>query len=132
MRKRSGKPGKTMLLDTTVVIDLTRKTPRAAHWAARWQSQPACSEISRIEVLRGIRADEAAFTRRLLAELTWIPVDSAIATRAGDLGREWQTRGRTLSVADLVIAATSLETGRPLATGNVRDFPMFPDLKAPY
>jgi predicted nucleic acid-binding protein len=83
-------------------------------------------------VLRGIRAHEVSFTRRLLAELIWIPVDSAIATRAGDLGRDWRARGRTLSVADLVIAATALETGRPLATSNVRDFPMFPDLKAPY
>ena len=83
-------------------------------------------------MLWGVRAGDEAYTERLLAELVWVPVDSAIATRAGDLGREWRSKGRSLAVTDLVVAATALETGRPLATSNLRDFPMFPGLKAPY
>jgi predicted nucleic acid-binding protein len=35
-------------------------------------------------------------------------------------------------VADLVIGATALELGLPLASLNVRHFPMFPRLKPPY
>jgi predicted nucleic acid-binding protein len=85
-----------------------------------------------VEVLRGVTAGEEAFTARLLAEIIWIPVDTAVATRAGELGREWRRRGRAFAAPDLVIAATAIETGRTLVTSNVRDFPMFPDLKPPY
>lgn len=37
-----------------------------------------------------------------------------------------------LTVSDLLIAATALEAGEPLATLNVRNFPMFPRLRTAY
>jgi len=44
----------------------------------------------------------------------------------------WRASHPGIGVADLAIAATAEQLGAPLATRNVRHFPMFADLKAPY
>ncbi|MBV8195634.1 MAG: type II toxin-antitoxin system VapC family toxin [Candidatus Dormibacteraeota bacterium] len=119
-----------MLLDTTVLIDLIRGVRRAAEWSRSWTAIPACSEVSRAEVLRGAREQEIAVTERLLRDVDWIPVSEVIARRAGALGRSWSARA--VRIPELLIAATALESERELKTANVRDFPMFPALKPPY
>jgi hypothetical protein len=63
--------------------------------------------------------------------ISWVPLDEQIARRAGRLGRDFR-RSHGLAVADLVIGATAQELGAQLATSNVRHFPMFPGLTAPY
>jgi hypothetical protein len=57
-------------------------------------------------------------------------VDERIACRAGELGRRYRRSHPGLALADLLIAATALELAQPLATLNVRHFPMFPRLRA--
>ena len=47
-------------------------------------------------------------------------------------GREHRASHRRLGAADLSIAATALLRGVPLATSNVKDFPMFPCLAPAY
>ncbi len=79
-----------------------------------------------------MRSAERAPTERLLQTLAWVPVDEAVSRRAGELGREHRARHAGLGVADLIIAATALLLDADLATGNVRHFPMFVDLEAPY
>jgi predicted nucleic acid-binding protein len=54
-----------------------------------------------------------------------------IARRAGELGRRWDRHRPGIALADLIIAATAEQLGADLATGNVRHFPMFPDLRPP-
>ena len=93
---------------------------------------PAASEITRVEVLRGVRSGERRMTERLLGSFRWIPLDEAVGRRAGDLGRRWRASHRGLVTADLVIAATALEHELDLATLNVRHFPMFEGLASPY
>ena len=93
---------------------------------------PAASEITRVEVLRGVRSGERRMTERLLGTFRWLPVDEPVARRAGDLARRWRASHRGLSTADLVIAATALEHELDLATLNVRHFPMFDALGQPY
>ena len=119
-----------MLLDTNVLIHLIRAFPRAVRWAQGWATVPACSEVSRAEILRGARAAEMANTESLFADLAWIPVTEVIARRAGALGREWGRQAHDLP--DLLIAATALEAGLEIVTINVRDYPMFPGLHRPY
>jgi hypothetical protein len=63
--------------------------------------------------------------------LSWIAVDEQIARHAGNLGGAWR-RSHGLATADLVIAATVEVVGGELATSNVRHFPMFAGLEAPY
>ena len=121
-----------VLFDTTIVIDLLRGHPPAHSYVLRLDAVPAASEITRVEVLRGVRSGERRMTERLLATFRWIAVDESVARRAGELGRRWRASHRGLATADLVIAATALEHDLDLATMNVRHFPMFEALKPPY
>jgi predicted nucleic acid-binding protein len=68
----------------------------------------------------------------LFALIAWIPVDESVARRAGDLGRRWRRSHPGIGVADLAIAATAEELGADLATRNLKHFPMFEGLRAPY
>jgi predicted nucleic acid-binding protein len=120
------------LLDTSVLIDVLRGSRAAARWLAGLGEVPLCSEISRTEVLRGVRSAERAPTERLLQALRWAPVDEAVSQRAGELGRRYRASHAGLGVADLLIAATAQTYGAELATGNVRHYPMFPRLAPPY
>jgi predicted nucleic acid-binding protein len=124
----------TALVDTSVLIDYLRGHDAAAAVLERERAAAPlhASEITRLEVLAGMRPAEAAATRSLLSTLRWHPVDTEIAEDAGALGRRWLQSHHSIDGADLAIAATALRTGSRLLTRNVRHFPMFADLQAPY
>ena len=90
------------------------------------------SEITRLEILAGMRATEEAGTLSLLSTLVWHPVDAQVAEEAGALGRKWLPSHQGIDSADLAIAATAIRSGSRLLTRNVRHFPMFTDLRPPY
>ena len=90
------------------------------------------SEITRLEVLAGMREAEEDATRSLLSTLVWHPVAGDVAEEAGALGRRWLGSHHTIDGADLAIAATVIRSGARLLTRNVRHFTMFADLRAPY
>jgi hypothetical protein len=121
-----------VVADTSVLIDVLRGSEAAAAWLAGLDEVPLCSEVTRAEVLRGVRSPERAPTERLLQALRWVAVDERVSRRAGELGREHRRGHPGLSVADLLVAATALSADADLATANVRHFPMFPGLEPPY
>jgi predicted nucleic acid-binding protein len=120
-----------VFLDTTVLVDHLRGHGRAHDWLRNLDSTPLCSELTRVEVLVGLREPELGRAERLFSILAWVGVDEPIARLAGDLGRRYMSTHQ-LGVVDLVIAATALSTEASLATHNVRHFPMFADLQPPY
>lgn len=120
-----------IVLDTTVLIDLLRGNPAALDYLRSLTDVPACSEVTRVEVMRGIRHRERDATEALMRAVRWIGVDEQVARRAGALGRTWR-RSHLTATADLIIAATAQELGADLATSNTRHFPMFAGLRAPY
>jgi predicted nucleic acid-binding protein len=122
----------TALFDTSVVIDLLRGLPAAHRFAQGLEDVPICSEITRVEVLRGLRSAERRSAEAFFRSLRWSMVDEPIARRAGELGRTWRRSHPGLSVADLLIGATAQELDAELAACNVRHFPMFKGLRAPY
>ena len=124
----------TALVDTSVLIDFLRGVPAAADVLERERRAAPlhASEMTRLELLAGMRSSEEVQTRSLLSTLRWHPVDEDIAERAGALGREWLPSDRGVDGADLAIAATTIHVGARLLTRNVRHFPMFPDLRPPY
>jgi predicted nucleic acid-binding protein len=124
----------TVLVDTSVLIDYLRGHPGASELleAERAASPLHASEITRLEVLAGMRPQEEAETRSLLSTLIWHPVDSDVAEEAGALGRKWLPSHQAIDSADLAIAATALRADARLLTKNVRHFPMFEALRAPY
>lgn len=120
-----------MLLDSTVIIDLLRGDAAARDWFATISSMPAASETTRAEVLRGTRSPERSLTLRTLAGYRWFPVDDEVSARAGELGRRYRA-SHHLGLPDLLIAATAMVHGAELVTSDVKHFPMFPGLTAPY
>lgn len=121
-----------IVLDTTVLIDHVRGSQPARAYLHSLASLPACSEVSRAELLRGVRSSERRATERLMGMIRWIPVDERISRRAGDIGRRYRRSHSTVGIADLLIAATVELADADLATSNVRHFPMFESLRPPY
>lgn len=120
------------VLDTTVLIDVLRGHPAALAYVLEIEEVGVCSEVTRVEVLRGLRSEERRPVERLFQQLRWVPVDEAIAEAAGEFGRRLRRGHSGIGVADLIIAATAEQLGLPLATTNVRHFPMFKGLRPPY
>jgi predicted nucleic acid-binding protein len=124
----------TALVDTSILIDYLRGNTSASQVleSERAAGVLHASEITRLEILAGMRSAEEDSTRALLSTLVWHAVDTEIAEEAGALGRQWLPSHHTIDSADLVIAATATLTGSRLLTRNVRHFPMFTDLQSPY
>lgn len=120
-------PVSTFLLDTSVLIDVLRGARgRAEALVALVESGHllACSAINVAEVFAGMRARERERTVALLDTLEHYDINRPVAERAGQLRREWALRGKTLPLADLLIAAVALSHGLVLVTDNAKDFPM--------
>ncbi|MHB1089391.1 MAG: PIN domain-containing protein [Acidimicrobiales bacterium] len=123
-----------VLVDTSVIIDYLRGHHGAERVLedARSGAPLHASEMTRLEVLAGMRTNEEGATRALLSIFIWHPVDALISERAGELGRRWLPIHHSIDSADLAIAATVIVAGCELLTCNVRHFPMFKDLRKPY
>jgi predicted nucleic acid-binding protein len=124
----------TSLVDASVLIDYLRGHAEATELLERERSMGVlhASEMTRLEVLVGMRIDEEPATQALLSTLIWHPVDETVAEEAGRLGRRWRPSHHSIDGADLAIAATVLCTGARLLTRNVKHFPMFEDLSPAY
>jgi predicted nucleic acid-binding protein len=120
------------VLDTTVLIDVLRGHPRAVDYLLALEEVPVCSEVSRVEVIRGLRSEERRPAEQLFQRLRWVHVDEAVARVAGELGRRLRRSHTGVGLADLIIAATAEEVGLPIATTNIRHFPMVRGIRAPY
>jgi predicted nucleic acid-binding protein len=84
------------------------------------EEQGAFSTVTELELWQGIRAGEEEDHEAMLALLERVPLDSAIARRAGQL-RQMAGLDR-LSLPDAAIAASAEVTDRTLLTRNTRDF----------
>ncbi len=79
-----------------------------------------------------MRAHEKDATYGLLAQLEWVPVDEALADRAGRTARQYRHSHPGVDPVDFVIGATAESMGADLWTRNRKHFPMLPDLPDPY
>ena len=121
-----------VVLDTTVLVDHLRAIPPAVAYVASLSEQPACSEATRIELITGLRSPQRHAASTLFTLIEWIPIDEQIAHRAGDLGRSYRASHQGIDLADLAVAATAQHLGTQVATTNLKHFPMFAGLRAPY
>jgi predicted nucleic acid-binding protein len=121
-----------LVVDTTVLIDVLRGSTVSTAWLSDLIEPPYCSEISRVEIIRGLRSGERHAAESLFAGLEWVPVTESVSRLAGDLGRQYRRSHQGIGPADLVVAATTQWLASELATHNVKHFPMFPGLRPPY
>ena len=122
-------------LDTTIAVDHLRGDDRAASLLERLanEGEPLlASELSRFELLAGMRPEELDATERFMDALSWVPVNEEIARLAGSMAAEYRRSHSGIDAIDYVIAATSTVTGADLLTTNVRHFPMILLLRPPY
>jgi predicted nucleic acid-binding protein len=118
------------LLDSNVLILHLRERPDITALLTQWgQEGPLyISVATRPEILSGMRPHEEERTMELLDSLENLPVDEAIADRAGRLIYQYARQGTQLSFPDALIAATALHHNLTLATTNPKHFPV-PDLR---
>jgi predicted nucleic acid-binding protein len=116
-----------ILLDTSVLIDALRLRRGRRQWLAelvRAGHSLATSALNFAEVFAGMRPEEESRTKDFLDALQCYEITADVAEIAGKLKGQWARKGRTLTLADMMVAATALQQGCPLATDNRKDFPM--------
>jgi predicted nucleic acid-binding protein len=116
-----------LLLDTTVLLDVLRARRNRRFLLAELVASGhllATAAINVGEVYAGMRVGEETRTEAFLSSLDCYPMTAAIARRAGSLKSAWAQKGKTLSLADMIVAATVLEHGLALMTDNRKDFPL--------
>jgi predicted nucleic acid-binding protein len=112
-----------MIFDSDVVIWASRGDSEAAVWIDA-ASEPGMSIVTLMEVLQGTRSTaEMRQTRQLIRALQFrvLPLTEAIGDAAVALIEE-HALANGLQLADALIAATALDAGEVLATGNARHF----------
>jgi predicted nucleic acid-binding protein len=90
------------------------------------------SELVRFELLAGVKSREISALERFFDALTWVPVTEDVAREAGSLARRYRRSHANVDDVDYLIAATARILQAELLTTNVRHFPMFRALRAPY
>ncbi|MGH9102520.1 MAG: type II toxin-antitoxin system VapC family toxin, partial [Acidimicrobiales bacterium] len=123
------------LLDTSVAVDHLRShRPATALLESLVGAgeRIAASELTRFELLAGARPGEHRRLEDLFSVLDWVPVTEDIARRAGAYARSYRRSHSGIGVVDYLLAGTASAVGVDLLTVNVRHFPMFEDLAAPY
>lgn len=124
-----------ILVDSDVIIAHLRGQEAARSWlrtARRRSGRLAVSVVSVVEVAGGIRSRERKEVNRLFASLHVIPLSERIAWTGAEFMRTHRRAHPGIGLGDYLIAATVDVEGFELATLNVRHFPMFPNLPAPF
>jgi predicted nucleic acid-binding protein len=120
------------LVDTNIIIDYLKRRREALAFVEGLQGKPAVSVVSVMELYTGaLSRGEEARIEALLAGCKLLPVSLAIARTAGQHAKHYR-RSHGLDDLDALIAATAEHHRLALATRNVKHFPMFAKLKAPY
>lgn len=123
----------SVLFDSTILISHLRGDHRATDLLLEAAADvPLASVVSRVEIEGGMRSAERLEVARLFDGLALLPVTDAIARRAGSHLRGHRRSHPGIDLADYLIAATAEEARAELVTLNVKHFPMFPELRAPF
>jgi predicted nucleic acid-binding protein len=122
------------IADTDVLIDYLRGLGAAIGLLEPLIADGAlaASVITKAELFAGSREAQRPALGRLFESVAWLPVTDDVAVRAGGLWREFRRTDARSVLADYLIAATVELFEVPLLTRNIRHFPMFPGLRAPY
>jgi predicted nucleic acid-binding protein len=121
-----------MLLDTCVVIDVLRGREAALAFVTALADAPYLSVITATEIVAGVRgAKERRQIEALLETYQVLDIGLEIAKLAGDYVRLYGP-SHNVDPIDALVAATAKTHDLPLATLNLKHFPMFEKLKRPY
>jgi len=121
-----------MLLDTCIMIDVLRGKAAAFDFVSSLENAPALSAVTVTELVAGCRnVKERREIDRLLSHYVIHDINRDVASLAGDYVRQYG-RSHGTDPIDALIAATAKAMSLPLATLNLKHFPMFAGLTRPY
>jgi len=116
---------KTLVIDTTLLIDYFRKTDKSKSKLVQLSQQfeqLAISSVTEFEVYSGATPAQLPFWQELLSEVIVLPFDSKAAHIAVDVQQKLKKLRKTIDKADLFIAATAIANNLPLDTLNRKHF----------
>lgn len=120
------------LLDSCVVIDLLRGREDALVYVEGLSELPAISAVTATEIVAGHKGTrERRVIDQLLATYRVLDIDLGVATLAGDYLKAYAP-SNGLDPIDALVAASATVHELPLATLNLKHFPMFKGLRRPY
>lgn len=123
-----------VVINSSVLIDAFRRhaPARRAIREARARGELWSPVTTRIEILGALLPGEERRIEHLLSTITWQPITIEIADVAAAYTRRYRAAFSGIDMADYLVAATADVLGASLLTRNVRHFPMFTGLEAPY
>jgi len=98
------------LVDTTVAVDHLRGTPAATDLLTGLTAAGevlVASEITRFELLAGVRRTELEALELFFSSLAWAPIDKEITRTAGALAQRLRRSHSGIDDADFLIAVVS-------------------------
>jgi tRNA(fMet)-specific endonuclease VapC len=126
-----------VLLDTDILSEILKGVDANVAGRARpylgVHSRFTFSLITKYQVLRGLHRKAAAIQQQLFlficAGARIVAIDDLVIEHAARLWAHAIANGKPAEDADLLIAATALEHGLPLCTGNTTHFDWIPGLR---
>ena len=118
-----------ILADSSFVIDYLNGEPAAlARWRMAFEEgdEPIINEIVVCEVSTGLKPWEVRDFAAFLEPVELIQPGTDTALLAGQWRVEARTAGRTLGLADALIAAAAFSDNAAILTRNTRDFALTP------
>ena len=116
---------KIILIDTSTLIDLFRKTDKnnSALLSLVRQGYTYCiSAVTEYEIYTGALLGQVGFWGAFLQKTEVLAFDKAVAKVAVDINRELKRKRKLIDTADLFIAATAIANNLPFATLNKKHF----------
>jgi predicted nucleic acid-binding protein len=116
------------LLDSDVLIDISRNRPEAIDYVDTLPDPWMISQVTAMELLVGARDKrEVGYLHAFLSSYPIVPLSASIGERAYQLLKGY-AKSHGLHVFDSLVAATALEQGLTLVTKNQRHFAMINQL----
>ena len=116
---------KIVLVDTSILIDLFRKTDKANStliYLVRQGYTYTISAITEYEIYTGATLGQVDFWNSFLERIEVLPFDKAVAKVAVDINQQLKRKRKLIETADLFIAATTIANNLPFATLNTKHF----------
>jgi tRNA(fMet)-specific endonuclease VapC len=113
------------LVDTSILIDLFRKTDKANSvliYLVRQGYVYCISAVTEYEIYTGTTSGQVGFWDDFLKQTNVLPFDKAVAKVAVNLNKDLKRKRKLIAIADLFIAATAIANNLPLSTLNRKHF----------
>jgi len=120
-----------ILLDSSVLIELFRSADKGKtlfYQLASSENNFAVSIITHYEIFTGSNDKQDSFWKEFLETIEILDFDLQSSEQAVKIYKKLKKTNKMIDLADILIAATSISNGIPLATLNLSHFERITDL----